>query len=89
MLEIERSVIIPIVARLVGPKQQKALVSRVIKSIGLSDLRTHLVAMHEAVMESKDKHEIAVFHQKVDFITRMMIPRWKHSLYDPQTRFLV
>lgn len=88
ILEVEHSLIAPLVADAVSAKEQKAIVSKVIGDIGLADLRLHLVHMHEAVVNQQDKGEVEVFRDKVDGVSRMMIPRWKRLLYDPETVFL-
>lgn len=87
-MEEKEAFLIPFVAQLVPDREQKSMVSKIINSIGLSNLRLHLAAFHEAVLELKSKEETELFRKKIDPVSRLMIPRWTRLLYAPRTRIL-
>jgi hypothetical protein len=52
MLEVEETLLVPVVARLVSASEQKAFNNKVIWNLGVLDSRLHLVGMHQAVYSS-------------------------------------
>jgi hypothetical protein len=88
MLALEDSLLIPIIARFVPESEQKSFNNRVIRNLGIFDSRLHLVGMYEAVAELNDKTELELFDRTIPSIPRMMIPRWKRLLYEPQAGVL-
>mmetsp|Transcript_25838 Transcript_25838/g.39649 ORF Transcript_25838/g.39649 Transcript_25838/m.39649 type:complete len:302 (+) Transcript_25838:117-1022(+) len=85
MMELEDSLLVPSVARVVPESEQKAFNDKVVKKLGLFESRLHLVGMHEAVQESQNPQEKALFERDIPYIPQMMIPRWKRKLYEPRT----
>ena len=88
MLELEDSLLVPVIARVVPESEQKSFNNRVIRNLGIFDSRLHLVGMHEAVIASNDKTELAMFEETIPTIPRMLIPRWRRLLYEPQAGVL-
>jgi hypothetical protein len=89
MLDLEESLLVPMVARLVPAAEQKSFNTKVIVNLGVLDSRLHLVGMHQAVVSScnkkkNDKEQLRLFEQVIPSFPRGMIPRWKRLLYDPQ-----
>jgi hypothetical protein len=52
MLELEETLLVPVVARLVSSSEQRAFNNKVIWNLGVLDSRLHLVGMHQAVYSS-------------------------------------
>lgn len=88
MSELENSLLVPTIAQTVSEKDQKSFNSAVVRNIGILDSRLHLVHMHEAVWALNDQKERQLFEETVPAIPRMLIPRWKRLLYEPQAGIL-
>ena len=90
MLNLEDAYLVPTIARIVSPNEQKAFNDKVIRNLGILNSRLHLVSMHEAVWSlDKDRHdERALFESSIPKIPQMMIPRWKRLLYEPRVGVL-
>eukprot|EP00586_Coscinodiscus_wailesii_P017288 CAMPEP_0172517444 /NCGR_PEP_ID=MMETSP1066-20121228/285022_1 /TAXON_ID=671091 /ORGANISM="Coscinodiscus wailesii, Strain CCMP2513" /LENGTH=195 /DNA_ID=CAMNT_0013299445 /DNA_START=304 /DNA_END=888 /DNA_ORIENTATION=+ len=76
IMEKEETLLVPAVAALVSPKEQKNFNNKVIRKLGLLDSRLHLVGMYDAVWEVADEKERELFNEAIPYIPRMMIPRW-------------
>lgn len=88
MLSLEDSLLVPTIARIVPPSEQKSFNDKVIRNLGILDSRLHLVGMHEAVWELNDEQERALFKKSIPSLPQMMIPRWKRLLYEPRVGVL-
>lgn len=86
MLDTEDTLLVPLVAHFVPTSSQTSFNNKVIRSLGIWDSRLHLVGMHEAVVGDPDEEKL--FAQEIPYLPRMMIPRWKRSLYDPKLAVL-
>ena len=84
MLDLEEECIIPLIARIIPERRQRAFNFEVFKALGL-DSRLHLVGMYEAVWELENESERKLFEEAIPSVTRSMIPRWKRLLYQPRT----
>eukprot|EP00559_Dactyliosolen_fragilissimus_P006800 CAMPEP_0184871572 /NCGR_PEP_ID=MMETSP0580-20130426/40796_1 /TAXON_ID=1118495 /ORGANISM="Dactyliosolen fragilissimus" /LENGTH=261 /DNA_ID=CAMNT_0027374249 /DNA_START=473 /DNA_END=1259 /DNA_ORIENTATION=+ len=84
ILHLEVNLIIPAVSKVVPYREQDFFNKRVLIKLGLLDSRIHLVGMRDAVWESGDDAERDLFDTAIPYIPRMMIPRWRRNLYDPQ-----
>jgi len=78
----EDGFLVPALARLVTESEQKKFNNKVIARLGILDSRLHLVGMHEAVSE-QSQAEQELFDQVIPYIPRLLIPRWKRTLYEP------
>ena len=88
MMERENTFLVPAIATSVPASEQKSFNNKVLSKLGLWDSRLHLCGMHEAVWESDSKEERALFEKAIPSLPQMMIPRWKRSLYEPQSSVL-
>jgi hypothetical protein len=88
MMKIEDTLLVPAIAKLVPASEQHSFNNRVLRNLGLLDSRLYLVAMHEAVEESGNKVEKALFEKAIPSIPQMMIPRWRRKLYEPKAGVL-
>ena len=88
ILEREDRFLVPAVAKLVSAKEQKSFNNKVLRNLGLLDSRLYLVGMHDAVWESGNLEERELFEEAIPAIPRMMIPRWRRNLYEPQAGVL-
>lgn len=84
VLDREESLLVPAVAFTVPEGEQRSFNNRVIRKLGVFDSRVHLVGMRDAVWEGGDEGERELFAQAIPSIPRMMIPRWRRNLYEPQ-----
>jgi len=86
----EECLLIPAVAKLVSSKEQKSFNSRVLRKLGLLEARIHLVGMHDAVHDDLygNEDERVLFEHEIPALPRMMISRWRRTLYLPQTGML-
>jgi len=75
--------IVPAVASVVNESEQRSFNNKVIRKLGILDSRLHLVGMHDAVMSEESEHEKALFADYIPMIPRIMIPRWRRTLYEP------
>jgi hypothetical protein len=88
MMDVENYLLVPAIAKVVPESEQHSFNSKVLRSLGLLDSRLHLVAMYEAIEESWNTEEKALFKQAIPSIPQMMIPRWKRKLYGPKAGVL-
>lgn len=88
IFQLEEKFLVPAVAMIVSDGEQKAFNSRVIRKLGILDSRLHLVGMHDTVMLEESEEEKALFSEYIPMIPRMMIPRWKRTLYKPKAGIL-
>lgn len=84
MRDLQEAFIVPAISRVVPSKVQKSFNSRVLLSLGLLESRLHLVGMHDAVWESGIEAEKIKFEEEIPYLARMMIERWRQSLYIPK-----
>lgn len=84
MRQIQETLIVPAIARVVPPKVQKSFNNRVLLNLGVFESRLHLVGMHDAVWESELDAEMKAFESEIPYVARMMIERWRQSLYIPK-----
>lgn len=84
MRQIQEILIVPAISRVVPPKVQKSFNNRVLLNLGVLESRLHLVGMHDAVWESKVDAEMKAFESEIPYVARMMIERWRQSLYIPK-----
>jgi len=87
-MEVENNILVLAISKIVPESEQHAFNNKVLRNLGLWDSRLHLVAMHEAIEESGDTDEKAMFEQAIPLIPQMMIPRWKRKLYAPRANVL-
>lgn len=87
-MEIEDKLLVPAIAKVVPESEQHSFNNRVLRNLGVWDSRLYLVAMYEAVQESGDKFEMALFEKAIPSIPQMMIPRWRRKLYEPRAGVL-
>mmetsp|Transcript_10404 Transcript_10404/g.21745 ORF Transcript_10404/g.21745 Transcript_10404/m.21745 type:complete len:346 (-) Transcript_10404:19-1056(-) len=85
---LQESLIVPSVARIVPSGEQKSFNNRVLLKLGLLESRVHLVGMHDAVWESGLEEEKEMFESDIPYVARMMIERWRKSLYLPKAAAL-
>ena len=88
MKEIEDKLLVPAIAKVVPASEQHSFNNRVLRNLGVWDSRLYLVAMYEAVEESGNKIEMALFEKAIPSIPQMMIPRWRRKLYEPRAGVL-
>lgn len=86
MLQIEESLLIPLVAHYIPTSTQSWLNQRVLRTLGVWDSRLHLVAMHQAIHTNATEYRR--FQQEIPYLARSMIGRWKRHLYDPKVAAL-
>ncbi len=84
MRSIQETLIVPAISRVVPSKVQKSFNNKVLLNLGLLESRTHLVGMHDAVWESGNEDEKQKFETEIPYVARIMIERWRHSLYLPK-----
>lgn len=78
---LQESLIVPSVARIVPSGEQKSFNNRVLLKLGLLESRVHLVGMHDAVWESGLEEEKETFKSDIPYVAQIMIERWRKSLY--------
>ena len=79
---------VPAIAIVVPSKTQKSFNNRVLLKLGVLESRIHLVGMHDAVFESGIESEKIKFQSEIPYVARIMIERWRKSLYDPKAGML-
>jgi len=84
MRNLQETLIVPAISRVVPSKVQKSFNSKVLRNLGLLESRLHLVGMHDAVWESGVEEEREKFETEIPYVARMMIERWRKSLYIPK-----
>ena len=85
---IQETLLVPAISLLISPKTQKSFNNRVLLQLGLLESRIHLVGMHDAVVESGVESERIAFEKEIPYVARMMIERWRESLYVPKAGML-
>eukprot|EP00584_Thalassiosira_punctigera_P017308 CAMPEP_0172573740 /NCGR_PEP_ID=MMETSP1067-20121228/136343_1 /TAXON_ID=265564 ORGANISM="Thalassiosira punctigera, Strain Tpunct2005C2" /NCGR_SAMPLE_ID=MMETSP1067 /ASSEMBLY_ACC=CAM_ASM_000444 /LENGTH=367 /DNA_ID=CAMNT_0013366349 /DNA_START=163 /DNA_END=1268 /DNA_ORIENTATION=+ len=88
MRHLTETLVVPAIARVVPPKVQKSFNSRVLRNLGLLESRVHLVGMRDAVWESGIVYEMEKFEEEIPYVARIMIERWRKSLYLPKAEAL-
>lgn len=90
IFEKEDELLVPAVAAIVPSKNQKSFNSKVLRKLGLFESRVHLVGMHDAVWDDHygSERERELFDVEIPTLPRMMIPRWRKSLYAPKAGVL-
>ena len=84
MRSLQETLIVPAISRMVPPKVQKSFNNKVLLNLGLLESRLHLVGMHDAVWELGMDDEKIKFENEIPYVARMMIERWRLSLYIPK-----
>ena len=84
MRQLQETLIVPAVARVVPSKVQTKFNNQVLLKLGILESRVHLVGMHDAVWESGIEVEKEMFQREIPYVARMMIERWRKSLYLPK-----
>ncbi|KAL3826666.1 hypothetical protein ACHAXA_001189 [Cyclostephanos tholiformis] len=84
MRNLQETFIVPAISRVIPSNMQKSFNSKVLRQLGLLESRLHLVGMHDAVWESGIEVEKMKFEEEIPFVARMMIERWRQSLYIPK-----
>jgi hypothetical protein len=84
MRDLQEAFVVPAVSRVIPPKAQKSFNGKVLLSLGLLESRLHLVGMHDAVWESGIEAEKDKFEEEIPYFARMMIERWRRTLYIPK-----
>jgi hypothetical protein len=90
VMEREDRLLVPAVVKVVPPREQKSFNNKVLRNLGIFESRCHLVGMHDAVYDSSygNKEEQSMFVEQIPSIARMMIERWRTSLYEPKAGML-
>ncbi|KAL7448494.1 hypothetical protein ACHAWC_000669 [Mediolabrus comicus] len=84
MRTLQETLIVPAISQIVSPSEQKSFNNKVLFNLGVLESRVHLVGMHDAVLESGSAFEREKFQKEIPYVARMMIERWRKSLYDPK-----
>ena len=84
MRHLQDTLLVPAISKVVSPKTQKSFNNKVLLKLGVLESRVHLVGMHDAVVESGIADEKRNFDTEIPYVARMMIERWRHSLYLPK-----
>jgi hypothetical protein len=88
MRVLQETLVVPAISVVVPSKSQKSFNNRVLLKLGVLESRVHLVGMHDAVWESHIESEKAKFETEIPYVARMMIERWRRSLYNPKAEML-
>jgi hypothetical protein len=82
--------LVPGLMRVVTPREQKSFNTKVLRSLGIFESRKHLVGMHDAVYDPQygDADERLLFVEQIPSVARMMIERWRRTLYEPTAGLL-
>lgn len=86
----EDQFLVPGVMRVATSREQKLFNTKVLRSLGILESRKHLVGMHDAVYDPKygNNEEQSLFLEQIPSVARMMIGRWKRTLYEPAAGIL-
>lgn len=86
MRSLQEEFIVPAISSVVLSKVQKAFNNKVLLNLGLLESRVHLVGMHDAVWELEDNDDVEriKFEREIPYVARVMIERWRDSLYRPK-----
>ncbi|KAL3779173.1 hypothetical protein HJC23_002024 [Cyclotella cryptica] len=88
MRVLQETLVVPAIALVVPSGNQKSFNNRVLLNLGILESRVHLVGMHDAVWESGIESEKNKFEKEIPYVARVMIERWRKSLYDPKAGML-
>jgi len=88
MRELQETFVVPAIALVVPSRSQKTFNNRVLLKLGVLESRVHLVGMHDAVWESGSEIEKKKFETEIPYVARVMIDRWRKSLYNPKAGML-
>lgn len=88
MRVLQETLLVPAISVVVPSKSQKSFNNRVLLKLGVLESRVHLVGMHDAVWESGIESEKAAFQVEIPYVARIMIERWRKSLYNPKAGVL-
>lgn len=88
MRVLQETLVVPAISVVVPSKSQKSFNNRVLLKLGVLESRVHLVGMHDAVWESQIESEKAKLETEIPYVARMMIERWRRSLYNPKAEML-
>ena len=84
MRTLQEMLIVPSISVVVSSSEQKTFNNKVLLRLGLLESRIHLVGMHDAVYESENEIEKDLFVREIPYVARIMIERWRKSLYSPK-----
>jgi|EP00970_Alexandrium_tamarense_P007381 hypothetical protein len=84
MRQLQETLVVPAISRVVPSSTQKSFNNKVLLKLGILESRAHLVGMHDAVWECGIKGEKEKFEKEIPYVARMMIERWRKSLYLPK-----
>lgn len=86
----EDQLLVPGVMRVATTREQKSFNTKVLRSLGIFESRKHLVGMHDAVYDPMygNNEEQSLFLEQIPSVARMMIGRWKRTLYEPAAGIL-
>ena len=84
MRDLQEMLVVPSISQLVSVSEQKSFNNKVLLALGLLESRVHLVGMHDAVWESGSDIEKQKFEKEIPYVARIMIERWRKSLYAPK-----
>jgi len=84
MRNLQEMLIVPSISQVVSAREQKSFNNKVLLALGLLESRVHLVGMHDAVWESGSEIEKQKFEKEIPYVARIMIERWRKSLYAPK-----
>lgn len=84
MRTLQETLIVPAISQIVSSSEQKSFNNKVLFNLGILESRVHLVGMHDAVLESGSAIEKEKFQNEIPYVARMMIERWRKSLYAPK-----
>jgi hypothetical protein len=88
MRTLQETLVVPAISVVVPSKSQKSFNNRVLLKLGVLESRVHLVGMHDAVWQSGIESEKAKFETEIPYVARLMIERWRKSLYNPKAEML-
>jgi hypothetical protein len=82
--------IVPALSKVVSSREQKAFNNKVLRKLGLLESRIHLVGMHDAVHDKRFGNDVEKqnFEAEIPSVAKMMINRWRRTLYQPQAGML-
>lgn len=86
----EDEFLVPGVMRVATTREQKSFNTKVLRNLGILESRKHLVGMHDAVYDPTygNGEEQSLFLEQIPSVARMMIGRWKRTLYEPAAGIL-
>lgn len=84
MRDLQEMLVVPSISLVVSASEQKSFNNKVLLALGLLESRVHLVGMHDAVWASGSDIEKQKFEKEIPYVARIMIERWRKSLYAPK-----